>query len=209
MPRRAYVSVARAQAAAAKRNQVIQAAARFLREEDGITAFSLDAVAKAANVTRLTVYNQFGSRRGLLEAVFDDIAQRGRLARLEDAAAHTDPEKGLEMLVRIFCEFWDSDPAVARLHDAMAIDQEFAQALAARNERRRPRIQELIARMAAENTPATAKRDVVDLIYVLTSCATFRMLSGARSAAEICALLTSATKAAVAKIKVKGTRSTR
>ncbi|MBW7961584.1 TetR/AcrR family transcriptional regulator [Bradyrhizobium sp. BR 10261] len=201
MPKRAYVSVARAEAAAAKRNQVVQAAARFLREEDSITTFSLDAVAKAAKVTRLTVYNQFGSRRGLLEAVFDDIARRGGLARLEDAAAHSEPEKGLEMMVRIFCEFWDSDPAVARLHDAMAIDLEFAQALAARNERRRPLIGELIARIAAKDTPISAKRDAVDLIYVLTSCATFRMLSGARSVSAICALLTNATKAAVAKIK--------
>jgi AcrR family transcriptional regulator len=201
MPRRAYVSVARAEAAAAKRNRVIQAAARFLREEESITAFSLDAVAKAANVTRLTVYNQFGSRRGLLEAVFDDIAQRGRLARLNDAAADPDPEKGLAMVVQIFCEFWGSDPAVARLHDAMATDQEFAQALLARNERRRPRIQELIARMAAEDTPAAAKRDVVDLIFVLTSCATFRALSRGRSDAAVCALLMQATKAAVAKIK--------
>jgi AcrR family transcriptional regulator len=201
VPRRAYVSVARAEAAAAKRNQVIQAAARFLRDEDSITAFSLDAVAKAAKVTRLTVYNQFGSRRGLLEAVFDDIARRGRLGRLDDAVADPDPEKGIEMVVRIFCEFWDSDPAVARLHDAMAIDQEFAQALVARNERRLPLIEELIARLAAENAPPMAKRDVVDLIYVLTSCATFRMLSRARSSDEVCTLLTNATKAAVAKIK--------
>ncbi|TFV41395.1 TetR/AcrR family transcriptional regulator [Bradyrhizobium niftali] len=107
----------------------------------GVRYFSsLDAVAKAANVTRLTVYNQFGSRRGLLEAVFDDIARRGRLGRLDDAVDDPDPEKGLEMVVRIFCEFWDSDPAVARLHGAMAIDQEFAQALVARNERRLPLI---------------------------------------------------------------------
>ncbi|WP_404558819.1 TetR/AcrR family transcriptional regulator [Bradyrhizobium niftali] len=61
----------------------------------GVRYFSsLDAVAKAANVTRLTVYNQFGSRRGLLEAVFDDIARRGRLGRLDDAVDDPDPEKG-------------------------------------------------------------------------------------------------------------------
>lgn len=41
-------------AAAEKRDRVIQAAARFLREEESIVAFSLDAVAKAAEVTRLT-----------------------------------------------------------------------------------------------------------------------------------------------------------
>ena len=51
-------------AAAEKRERVIEAAARSLREDASIASFSLDAVAKAAGVTRLTVYHQFGSRRG-------------------------------------------------------------------------------------------------------------------------------------------------
>jgi len=38
-------------------------------------------------VTRLTVYNQFGSRRGLLEAVFDNIARQGGLHEIADAMA--------------------------------------------------------------------------------------------------------------------------
>ena len=76
MSTRRYVSSVRTAAAAEKRDRVIEAAARSLREDASIASFSLDAVAKAAGVTRLTVYHQFGSRRGLLEAVFDDIAQR-------------------------------------------------------------------------------------------------------------------------------------
>ena len=200
MPRRSYVSVARAKAADAKRERVIAAAARFLREEDSIAAFSLDAIAKAGNVTRLTVYNQFGSRRGLLEAVFDDIARRGRLGRLNDAAAEPDPRKGLDMVIQIFCDFWASDPAVARLHDAMAIDPEFAQALIERNERRRPLIEKLIARMAANDVSAADQRDAVDLIFALTSCAMFRMLSGTRPAAAVHALILDATRAATDRI---------
>src|SRR5256714_15100932 len=77
MSTRPYVSSVRTAAAAAKRDRVIEAAARSLREDASIARFSLDTVAKAAGVTRLTVYNQFGSRRGLLEAVFGDIAPRG------------------------------------------------------------------------------------------------------------------------------------
>src|SRR5882672_5294888 len=118
VPPRRYVSSVRTAAAAAKRDHVLEAAARLLRQEESIAAFSLDAVAKAADVTRLTVYNQFGSRRGLLEAVFDDIARRGRLIRLNDAMAEPDPWKGLRQLIQIFCEFWGGDPAVGRLHDA-------------------------------------------------------------------------------------------
>ena len=201
MSRRSYVSVARAEAATEKRERVIQAAARFLREADGITAFSLDAVAKAADVTRLTVYNQFGSRRGLLEAVFDDIARRGQLSRLNDAMAEADPRKGLDLLIAVFCDFWSGDPAVARLHDAMAIDPEFAQGLLERNERRRRSIEELVARIAGKGVPAAARRDAVDLIFALTSCAMFRMLAKARSVSAVRAIITDGARAAIAKIK--------
>lgn len=200
MSRRSYVSAVRAEAVAATRDRVIQAAARFLREEESIASFSLDAVAKAAGVTRLTVYNQFGSRRGLLEAVFDDIARRGGLIRLDRAMAEPDPRKGLDQLVEIFCEFWSSDPAIGRLHDAMAIDPEFAQGLLERNERRRQSLEELVARTAGKAASPSRQRDAVDLIFALTSCAMFRMLASARSAKAVCDLIKDATKAAIDQI---------
>jgi AcrR family transcriptional regulator len=198
--RRSYVSVARAEAASEKKERVVQAAARFLREADSITGFSLDAVAKAADVTRLTVYNQFGSRRGLLEAVFDDIARRGQLFRLNDAMDEADPWKGLELLIAVFCDFWGGDPAVARLHDAAAIDQEFALALLERNERRRRSLEKLVARIAGERVPTADQRDAVDLIFALTSCAMFRSLAAGRSIACVCAIITDAARAAIARI---------
>src|SRR5712664_3406840 len=112
MPRRAYVSSVRTAAAAEKRDRVLDAAAKLLREDASIARFSLDGVAKAAGVTRLTGYNQFGSRRGLLEAVFDEIAREGGLARIPDAMAITDPRAALDRLVEIFCAFWNRDPAI-------------------------------------------------------------------------------------------------
>src|SRR6266852_8579585 len=90
MSTRPYVSSIRTAASAEKRARVIEAAARSLREDASIATFSLDTVAKAAGVTRLTVYHQFGSRRGLLEAVFDEIARQGGLARIPDAMAIRD-----------------------------------------------------------------------------------------------------------------------
>jgi AcrR family transcriptional regulator len=197
MSRRTYVSPLRSEAAAEKRDRVIQAAARFLREDEGISGFSLDAVAKAAGVTRLTVYNQFGSRPGLLEAVFDDIARRGRLARLNDAMAMADPWDGLDRLIEIFCDFWDGDPAIGRLHDAAATDPEFAQALLARNARRRQLLEELVGRIAGDMASRSARRDAVDLIFALTSCAMFQMLAPERSAKAVYRLLKDAARAAM------------
>src|SRR4030081_219250 len=110
MPKRHYVSSVRAAAAVEKRDRVVDAATKLLRENVSIATFSLDAVAKGAGVTRLTVYHQFGSRRGLLEAVFDDIAERGGLTEIADAMAMPDPRAALDRLVEIFCAFWSRDP---------------------------------------------------------------------------------------------------
>src|SRR5258707_1646797 len=111
MSTRRYVSSVRTAAAAAKRDRVIEAASRSLREDASIATFSLDAVAKAAGVTRLTVYHQFGSRRGLVEAGFDEIARQSGLSTSADAMAMSRPHPGLEPIVENFCAFLSRDPA--------------------------------------------------------------------------------------------------
>jgi AcrR family transcriptional regulator len=190
-PRR-YSSTIRAAAAAEKRARVLDAAAALLREDAGISGFSLEAVAGAAGVTRLTVYNQFGSRRGLLEAVFDEVAIGGGLTRIPDAMALADARVALDRLVDIFCDFWNGDPAIGNLHGAMAIDPEFAQALTERNERRRTIFNAIVRRVAGKSVPLRTRQDAADLIFTLTSCATFTMLRQGRSAERTRALVKAA-----------------
>jgi AcrR family transcriptional regulator len=197
MSTRPYTSSVRTAAAAAKRDRVIEAAARSLREDASIAAFSLDAVAKAAGVTRLTVYHQFGSRRGLLEAVFDEIARQGGLTEIPNAMAMSDPLAALDRLVEIFCAFWNRDAAVGRLHEAMATDPEFAQALIGRNERRRKTVNVLVGRIARKTASPQARQDAVDLIFALTSFAMFAMLRADRSVDDVCALVKSACRSAI------------
>ncbi|WFU34219.1 TetR/AcrR family transcriptional regulator [Bradyrhizobium brasilense] len=196
MPPRSYVSPARSAAAAETRERVIEAASRTLRDER-IARFSLDTVAKAAGVTRLTVYNQFGSRRGLLEAVFDEIARHGGLHRLADAMTMADPRAALDRMVEIFCGFWSRDSAVGRLHDAMATDPEFAEAVRERNERRRRGVTALVDRIAGKHASPQARKDAVDLIFALTSYPTFASLSAGRSGDEVCRVVQGACHAAL------------
>lgn len=188
IPTRPYVSSVRAAAAAEKRQDVLHAATRFLRENGSIARFSLDAIAKDAGVTRLTVYNQFGSRRGLLEAVFDDLAERGRLYRLADACSDPDGWRGLDHLVEIFCDFWSCDPAIGQLQDAGAIDREFGLAVLERNERRRSAICIIVQRINRDQ-PVERLADAIDLIFVLTSYPTFRSLKVSRQMPALCHLL--------------------
>ena len=148
-------------------------------------------------MTRLTVYHQFGSRRGLLEAVFDEIARQGGLTEIADAVAMSDPHAALDRLVEIFCAFWNRDPAVGRLHEAMATDPEFAQALIGRNERRRKTVNVLVGRIAGKTASPQARQDAVDLIFALTSFAMFAMLRVDRSVDDLCALVKSACRSAL------------
>jgi len=187
---RPYVSPKRAAAAEKTRAKVVEAAQRLL--ENGPAQMSMEAVAKAAGVTRLTVYKQFGSRRGLLEAVFDDNACRFGITRMAEALTQAEPRAGLRMAIEFLCDFWGSHPSFARLHDAAGTDPEFAEALATRNERRRRLIDTLLSRMPGATA---AKHDCSDLIFGMTTMAMFRLLSIGRTPAEVAAVLNVAVTA--------------
>ena len=80
--------------AAETRAQIVAAARSLLGGEESAARFSVDAVARAADVARMTVYHRFGSRAGLLEVIFDDLAERGEIAtRLPAALAQPDVER--------------------------------------------------------------------------------------------------------------------
>src|SRR4029077_17507411 len=85
------------------RARLLKAASAMLAARDGI---SLDAVAKRAGGTRLNVYNQFGYGWALLEAVFDDMSERGGLHRIGEAMTSPAPHAALQRIVAIFCDFW-------------------------------------------------------------------------------------------------------
>jgi AcrR family transcriptional regulator len=167
-------------AAADTRERVLVAAADMLREAQGPKGgFSLEGVAKAAGVTRLTVYNQFGSRRGLLEALFDHRAQEGGLHRLLAAVRDPDPRSALRRLVEIFCDFWSfNGNVIARLHAEAMSDHELAQAVRDRNARRRGALTVLLGRMVdAKHLKASEAADRIDVLMAVTSFAFYAELA--------------------------------
>src|SRR5579885_2088433 len=124
-------------AADVTRNRVLGAARKLLLAGD-FRKLSMEAVAKAADVSRLTVYYQFDSRAGLLEALYKMIAHSGHLQRIPDVFRYgNEPVQKIHQLIEIFVQFWASErDVIRRLHALGAIDQEIGQGLRARNERR-------------------------------------------------------------------------
>src|SRR2546421_9734761 len=94
-------------AADESRSRILRAAREQLEKE---ASFSLDAVARRADVARMTVYYQFGSRRGLLEALFDDLAARGGVPPIPSAVPEPGPLAGLGPLVEVFSPFLSFPP---------------------------------------------------------------------------------------------------
>ena len=199
MPPRAYRSPARAAASEKTRARIVAAAAKLLRAR-GIGEFSLESVARSARVTRLTVYNHFGSRRALLEAVFDDRAARGGLHKIRDAMTDRDPQAGLNQVIAIFCGFWSFDRgAIARLHGVGSSDAEFEESIRSRNERRRRLLSVLVGRMVEQgDVRSDAAADLTDMLFVLTSFSVFaELISGKRSTDAACAMIQQSAEDAI------------
>lgn len=193
MSPRPYQSPRRTAGATKTRERVVRSAAAILSSSEGIGGFSLEAVARKAGVTRLTVYNHFGSRRALLEAVFDQTAMLGGLHRISEVmAAGSDPQYALLRIVEIFCEFWSFAPmTIGLLHSAGASDPEFEMSVRERNERRRQILSVLVNRMTAGSDIKPEDIDnLVDVLFALTSFHFFAQLTaGKRTATEACDLI--------------------
>src|SRR5690348_12556462 len=136
MSPRPYRSPQRLLATEQTRARVLDAARELLLAEDA-SSFSVDAVARQAGVARMTVYYQFGSRGGLLEALFDHLAGPTLMADLPQAFHAETPRAMLSAVLRAFVRFWASDTVpIRRLRAMAALDAELGEVLAARDLRR-------------------------------------------------------------------------
>jgi len=178
---RAYNLGKREAAASETRSRILRAAREILADESETADLSMEAIARRADVSRLTIYYQFKSRPGLLEVLYDELATRGNLRRMGEVFHEPDVSIALEKLVRIFVGFWSSDPVVIRrLRGMAALDAEMAPGLRARDARRQHIARELIGRfVSSEKTKVKPEEEqlAADVISMLTSFETYDALS--------------------------------
>ena len=158
------------------RRRVLDTARSLLSGSDRYTAFTVDAVAKQAGVARATVYYQFGSKAGLLEALCDALSEAGRIDELAAAFTDPDPAAGLEAFARSFAVFWDADRLVMRRLRALALlDPDVGAVITARDARRRQGLGVLVGRLVL---PTDRAEELVRTLQTLTSFETFDSLAG-------------------------------
>jgi AcrR family transcriptional regulator len=120
---------------------------------DGYHRLGLEAVADRAGVTRVTIYRQFGSRLGLLEAIAEDLAVRSEIVpAMRRVAAIEDATSAFRALVHELCRFWVSDPdLLRRLVSLDAVDPDARDLIRRREDWTYRQVAAVIARLAAED----------------------------------------------------------
>lgn len=180
MPR-PYQLGKRQAAADETRARVLDAARTLLTRPEGLSSFSIDAVARQADVARMTVYYQFGSKAGLLEAIFDDLANRGGMDHMGDAFRQPEPLDALEAYIGIFGHFYGTHRLIIRRVRGLAVlDPDLEQSLRARDERRRMGLGVIVRRIGERyGKPDAASLDeTVSMLHMLTSFESFDTLAG-------------------------------
>jgi len=183
------------------RARILEAARQLLANESE-TDLSMEAIARRADVSRLTIYYQFKSRPGLLEALYDHLAIRGNMRRMAEVFHEADPSVALDKLVLTFVGFWSSDPVVIRRLRGMAtLDAEIDQGIRARDARRQHAAREIIRRtvLGGKKKLSTEQQNLsADVLSMLTSFESYAALARAgHTQGVILATLTRMARAAI------------
>ena len=149
-------------------------------ESKGFLQLTMDSLARESGVTRQTVHNLFGTKTGVLEALFDQLALDGGMERMRAVMQQTDTEAMLAGFVEVFSGFWVKDRLLLRrIHGIAAIDPELGAVLDARNQRRQMAaarvVDHLSRRSGRKGTEDRAQR--IAALYALTSFEFFDALA--------------------------------
>lgn len=176
--RRPYRQRLRAEAVAQTRQRIIDAARMALTTPPPRT-FNLSEVAERAGVVRSTIYTVFGSRRGLLRAVLDDVAARGGWERMRQA--YRDPDALAALLESLDAGTnmaANEHPVITAIFALAPVDTDAAAVAAEEGEKRRQGLSDILRRMGEQGylRPDLDSDEALDIAYLLSSFRTFDQL---------------------------------
>lgn len=175
---RRYRQVRRAEASAETRARIVEAAREALTSEP-LRPLHVGEVAEAAGVARSTVYEVFGSRRGLHIALAEDVLERGGFRGLQQAFRRPDASDALEGSLRAWARLGASELGVAgALLSLGAVDPDAASAVARFESGRIEGMRSLARRLRAQGAlrPDVSEAEAVDILWSITHHAVLRTL---------------------------------
>ncbi|HEX6867670.1 MAG TPA: TetR family transcriptional regulator [Candidatus Limnocylindrales bacterium] len=175
MDKRRYVQRARAESAEATRRRIL-AAARATLERGPAGALRVEEVARAAGVARSTVYQLYGSRSGLFDALARHLRDEAGFEALVAASRLPDALENLRASQRAAVAVYAAMPDLARaMFTLAAIDPDAVAAVAAIEDGRRPGMVHLATALAAQGylRDGVSVAEAIDILTVITSFQAF------------------------------------
>jgi AcrR family transcriptional regulator len=175
MPR-SYSMATRAAATAAAQEHLVASAVEELLEVGG-DGFTMQGVAKRADVALRTLYNYFPTRDELLAATFDHLAARTRTLIVDVEADHGTHAEQLRVFVGRLYELFEDEgeplTTLLALRGVAALDD----AVSEIRSWRRERLAAMLQGIDAETGLAVPLDEAVALAFVLTAHATWHSLA--------------------------------
>jgi len=175
MDKRRYVQRARAESSEATRRRILDAA-RTTLERGPVGALRVDEVARAAGVSRSTVYVLYGSRAGLFDALARFLRDEAGFEALIAASRLPDAMDNLRTSQRAAVDVYARMPDLARaMFTLAAIDPDGVAAVAAIEDGRRPGMERLAGALSAQGylRDDVSVGEATDILTVITSFQSF------------------------------------
>jgi AcrR family transcriptional regulator len=157
---------------------VLEAAGDLIRENAFHTA-TMDELATAAGVSRATVFNRFGTKLGVLQALFRRGMEGPEMEAIRDALEIEDPVESLEATIDASCAIWEVCGYVVEQLQAIVVLEPDASALIEEQEvEQREALQDLARRLgrAGRLRAGVSEARATAALHMLTSLETFLWL---------------------------------
>jgi AcrR family transcriptional regulator len=159
-------------------DRVLQAAERLIKGGSFHTA-TMEELAAAAGVSRATVFNRFGSKLGVLQALFARGMEGPEMEAIQKALQTEDPVEALEAVIAAACAIWDSQGFIHEHLEAIAVLEPDASALVdEQREQQRAEIHDLVRRLARAGRlrQGISEPRATATLHMLTSLESFLIL---------------------------------
>lgn len=152
------------------------AAVRELLAEGSFHTSTVEEVADRAGIARATLYQHFGSRLELVDAVCATFDQNPALLALREGVGKPDADEALAETIALSVGFWASEDAVlGQIYGVVAVDPAARDLVDRQRADRRGEMQRLAANLPrlGRLRDGVSEGDTVATLPVLTSYETF------------------------------------
>jgi AcrR family transcriptional regulator len=155
----------------------INDAVRALLAEGSFHSSTMEEVAERAGVSRATLYQHFGSRLDLVDAVCEGFAENPALRRLRETVELADADAALDETIANTVAFWSSEHAVLRnLYDVAAVDPAAQHLVERQRADRRGEYERLVHTLARAGKLGVPRKHALSVLLVLSSYDAYREL---------------------------------